>query len=293
MDRTRSISSASAVSLRRASHENETVIDRFYRILDDSFEISARGTSISLEVFCGYIQFISSMYVLPVVPAQLKAAGYIRTPTIEATALSCAFGCLLSSYITNLPFAIAPPTSVSIYLAVALQQGGLQRYHGDTAVILSGFALVIIGVIKPITTFVSRLIPDCIQASTAVGIGLITAFAGLIELELVVPGRFTILELGSITPSIIIAICSSALIATAMHFHVKGSFVSGLVFGTFVWWLYSNSWPEKIWQMPDFDFDIDVSVDLSVLALLCNLVFLYILALNGIARSMSGKSNKL
>lgn len=199
--------------------------------------------------------------MFPVVPGQLSDAGYDRTSSIEATALTCGIGCILSSYISNLPFVIAPPTSVSIYLAVSLQQLNLNRIQGDSVVMLSGCALLCIGIFKPITALVTRIIPDCIQASTAVGIGLITAVAGAIELDLVVPGKYTIVEMGPITPSIIIALLA--------------------------WWAYSNEWPETIMCVPHLTVDRGVTMDFQLFGLLANLLFLYILTLSGLSRSMS------
>lgn len=131
----------------------------------DAFEIEGRNSTIETEIFAGYIHFITCLYVFPVVPAQLSDAGYEKVSSIEATALACGVGCILSGYITNLPFVIAPPTSVSIYLAVSLQQQGMNRTQADSVVILSGCALLLVGIFKPITAWVTRLIPDCIQVS--------------------------------------------------------------------------------------------------------------------------------
>lgn len=257
------------------------------RCILDAFEIEERGSTLENEIFTGFIHFITCLYVFPVVPGQLSDAGYSKVSSIEATALASGVGCIISSYITNLPFVIAPPTSVSIYLAVSLQQGGMNRIQGDSAVILSGCALLIIGLFKPITSFVTRLIPDCIQASTAVGIGLITALAGAIELDLVVPGRFTIVQMGPITSAVVIAIIATMLIAWATHNHVKGAFLTGLLFGTFAWWWYEDHWPKTLCRIPNLTIDSEVAFDSKVISLLANLIFLYILTLSGIARSMS------
>eukprot|EP01031_Cornospumella_fuschlensis_P049886 gene49886-61064_t len=116
----------------------------FEEWLRDAFEIEQRNTTIKAEIFAGYIHFISCLYILPVIPNQLSAAGYDKDDTIQATALATAFGSILSSYITNLPFVIAPPTAVSIYLAVSLQQMGMSRAQGDAAVILSGCVMLCI-----------------------------------------------------------------------------------------------------------------------------------------------------
>jgi adenine/guanine/hypoxanthine permease len=136
------------------------------------------------------------------------------------------------------------------------------------------------------------MIPDCVQASTAVGIGLITALAGLIEVNLVVRGEFTILQEGKISMEIVITIMAVILVAVAMHFHYKGSFVVGLVFGTLAWWCWDRSFPTNIAALPavsfsSFDAPLDVLFSNPVKTLLFNLVFLYILTLNGLARSLS------
>jgi xanthine/uracil/vitamin C permease (AzgA family) len=41
---------------------------------------------------------------------------------------------------------------------------------------------------------------------TAIGIGLLTALAGALDINLVTPGDYTIVTMGAITPKIMIAI---------------------------------------------------------------------------------------
>jgi hypothetical protein len=53
--------------------------------LEKLFKLSKRGTTWEMEVYCGVIQFISCVYVLPVVPLQLKAAGFNIGDTISIT----------------------------------------------------------------------------------------------------------------------------------------------------------------------------------------------------------------
>lgn len=255
--------------------------------LMESYEIEDRKTTIRTEVLGGCIQFISCLYVLPVIPAQLAGAGYDTTASIEVVALTCAIGCLLSSYITNLPFIIAPPTSISIFLAAVLQQSSMSPTQGNAAVVLSGLMLVGIGFCRPLLLLFSYLIPNCIQASTAVGIGLITALAGAIEIDLVVAGKYTLVEMGPITPEIIIATLATAIIALASHYHYKGAFVSGLVFGTFLWWASEDAWPGAVGNSPEFTVTKNFVIDGDVISLLFNLIFVYIITVNGIARSMS------
>lgn len=84
-----------------------------------------------MEAYCGVIQFISCLYVLPVVPYQMKRVGYDETGSIIATTVCCAIGSIIAAFLTDMPFIVAPPTSVSIFLAVSMQQQGLEKDAGE------------------------------------------------------------------------------------------------------------------------------------------------------------------
>jgi AGZA family xanthine/uracil permease-like MFS transporter len=131
-----------------------------------------------------------------------------------------------------------------------------------------------------------QLIPDSIQAAISVGIGMITALAGATEINLIVQGKYTILDMGPLTDEVVIAIACLILVAILMHYHIKGAFCTGLFVGTFLWWCVSKSWPTSILAAPHSQATGgEVSVD--VVLLVFNLFVLYILALNGMGRSLS------
>lgn len=54
-------------------------------VLEKLFHIRRRGTTWQMEVLTGFVQFISCMYVLPVVPSQLSRAGFDDTKTVVVT----------------------------------------------------------------------------------------------------------------------------------------------------------------------------------------------------------------
>lgn len=141
-----------------------------------------------MEIYTGIVQFISCLYVLPVVPDQMKRASYDERDSIMATTVTCAIGCIAGAFLTDMPFIIAPPTSVSIFFAVSMQQGGLTYVHGNPALMIAGGGLAFLGLVPPVGKFFTKLIPDSIQAAISVGIGLITALAGATEINLVVRG---------------------------------------------------------------------------------------------------------
>ncbi len=134
------------------------------------------------------------------------------------------------------------------------------------------------------------MIPDSIQAATAVGIGLITALAGASEIKLVIQGEYTLLDMGSLTLEIVIAIGALMIVAVLLHYHVKGAFCIGLICGTFAWWLISGEWPEALTGTPKLNIGTGIYEHDKITLLVLNLVFLYILTLNGLARGLSDLS---
>ena len=75
-------------------HVQDIVLDRDVdSVLEKLFHIKARGTTWEMECFCGFVQFVSCMYVLPVVPAQLSRAGFDDTKTVVVTVCSRVMSC--------------------------------------------------------------------------------------------------------------------------------------------------------------------------------------------------------
>lgn len=110
-----------------------------------------------MELYTGAIQFISCLYVIPVVPFQMKRVGYEEESTIMATIICCAIGCIVGAFLTDMPLIVAPPTSVSIFLAVSMQQSNMTYRDGNAALIISGAALAFVGIVPPIGRFLTRV----------------------------------------------------------------------------------------------------------------------------------------
>ncbi len=95
--------------------------------------------------------------MLPVVPFQMARVGYTEIPTVIATTLACAIGCFVGAFLTDMPLIIAPPTSVSIFMAVSMQQRGMNYMQGNAVLILSGAMLAFIGIFPPLGIFLTRV----------------------------------------------------------------------------------------------------------------------------------------
>jgi AGZA family xanthine/uracil permease-like MFS transporter len=259
----------------------------FWEMCNILFKLRRRKTTIKSEIWYGFIHFISCFYCLAVIPQQLSNAGYSSRPTIVSVALCSGFGSIFSGLFANLPFVLAPPTVISIFLSVYLQQYNEGPAEGNIAVIISGFILIFFGW-KPLGKFVARLIPISIQVGTAIGIGLLTALAGSTEIDLVETGTYTILEMGNITAEIVIAFAGVIFICIAMRYHVKGAFCIAVLTCSLIWWIYDNDWPDGIASFTRVKTFQTTGINGKVVPLLTlDLVFLYILYLNGLMTSLS------
>jgi AGZA family xanthine/uracil permease-like MFS transporter len=259
----------------------------FEEMCDILFKLRRRKATVKAELYYGVIHFISCFYALAVVPQQLENAGYDARQTIVAVALCTGIGSIISGLFANLPFVLAPPTVVSIFLSVYLQQYNYGPKEGNIAVIISGFCLILFGW-KPLGRFTARLIPISIQVGTAVGIGLLTALAGSTEINLVVSGTYTILKMGNITAEICIAFAGVIMVCIALRYHVKGSFCLAVLICSLIWWIYDDDFPTAVASVPSMElasFNHVKSKELPLLTV--DLVFLYVLYLNGLMTSLS------
>lgn len=269
--------------LRRDFYEQSNWFEIMCEIL---FHIKARGVTIQSEVYCGVIQFISCLYVLAVVPQQLSDAGYNAHASVCITALACGFGSILGGLVANLPFIIAPPTAVSIFFSVYLQERNMGSTTANIAVVLAGVLLIFLGY-RPFGRIFSYFIPNALQIGVAVGIGLFTALAGATEIDLVVGGRYTIVAMGPLTPEILVAMSGIIIVSVSLHYHFKAAFCYSIVFTTLVWWAYKNEWPDKIAESPYLTYINWGKRENEDILLTFDLFFLTILFLNGLICSLS------
>ena len=251
------------------------------------FHIKRRNTTIQRELRFGLVQFVSCLYILPVVPIQMQPAGYSIIPTIVVTAAISGIGSIICGLFANLPFIVAPPTSVSIFLSVYLQENNLDPQNGNIAVVISGICLIFVGY-RPLANFLFGLIPTSIQVGTAIGIGLITCLAGCTEINLVERGQYTILKMGAITSENVLALAGVAVVAVAVSRYVQGAFSIVLVMNTLLWWGSQNEWPSSIAETPSADYDISLkSFNNDTTFLILSLVFLYVVTVVGLVASFT------
>jgi len=261
----------------------------FEDLLNFLFKLDRRGVTIKSECVAGCVQFLSCLYVLPVIPGQLSKAGYPIDAAAVICCACCAIGSIAGGLFSNLPMIVAPPTSVSIFLVAYLRGNSMTFHQGNQAVIVSGCILIALG-FRPLSRFFSRMIPSCIQLATGIGIGMLTALAGCIEINLVQQGKYTLVELGPITDEVAIAMAGLMIVGILLYYHVKGAFCACLLFGSIVYWSDTNTFPDTIASSPTataFSELVGNTLDMNTILLFLDLSFLYIVTISGLARAFA------
>ncbi len=157
-------------------------------MLDRLFHLKRLGTSARAEVLAGATTFVTMAYIIVVNPAILEAAGIPRGPSMVATILTAAAGCLVMGLWANRPFAIAPYMGENAFIAYTVCQGmGFSWQTALGAVFLSGVAFIVLTVTR-LRAALAESIPVPLRYSFAVGIGLFLAFIGLNEMGVVTLG---------------------------------------------------------------------------------------------------------
>lgn len=257
-------------------------------VLEALFHLKRRKTNAYNEIYCGFIHYMSSLYCLTVVPQQLKKADYESYPTIIVICFCMGVGSILCGLFSNLPFVVAPPTTVVIFFSGSIRKNTLSIVEANMAVMITGALLLCLFVHRPVGKFVTRLIPTSIQVGTAIGVGLLTCLAGSMEIDMVVTGHYSILSLGNLTSELYIALAGVAVIVIGLQYQVKSAYCFGLLFSSFLWWFVSSDWPKRVFGIPYFPTTSYAHIPApneAVVGLMAELLFISILYLNGLVIS--------
>lgn len=300
----------------------------FEDLCEGLFKLKSRKTTFKAECYFGLIHFISCFYCLAVIPQIMSQTGYDSQSTFLTTALFSGGGSIICGLFANLPLVCAPVTVVALFLSVYLknlykdeesaaptlaatlspdllprffQNSNMQTFSssatsasriqvGSTSVIISGFILMLFGW-RPLGKLFSRLVPKSIQVGTAIGIGLLTALAGAVEVSIVMPGDYgQLVKLGDINDKVMISVAGVIFICILNHYHIKGSFCSGIISCSILFWIVSNEWPTGVvtvptglQKFPGFGFQSEI----GLLFLVLDLVFLYLMFLSGLIPALA------
>jgi AGZA family xanthine/uracil permease-like MFS transporter len=221
---------------------------------DKFFGLTARGTTVSTEIFAGLTTFLAMAYILTVNPSQIIGSSELPlwSSVFLATALGAFIGTVLMALFAKMPLAQAPGMGLNAAIGgiIGGWSYGMQFTFGTAMlmVLISGvlfFLLTVIpcgkdketGRLIGIREKIFDSIPKGIRVAIPVGIGLFIAYIGMQNAGLIVGNIYTQVDLVDFTSwesckTAVVALVSLLSIGILAHFKVKGAVIIGIIIAT-------------------------------------------------------------
>ena len=242
-------------------------------LLERTFQISARGSSVQREVRGGFATFFTMAYIVVLNPIILgsgvdKGGHHLSVAQLTtSTALVAAVMTAVMGLVGNLPLAIA--TGLGLNSLVAFTIAPTMSWPDAMGlVVLEGLGIVVL-VATGLRESILNAIPMPLKQAISVGIGLFIAFIGLVDSGFVtVPKSGVPVQLGTTGrlngwPVVVFAF-GLLLILVLMIRRVRGAILLGIIGATVLaivinetatvqnWGLTTPKIPDKVVGKPDF-----------------------------------------
>lgn len=205
-------------------------------MLKTYFNLDRYGTTVRREIVAGATTFVTMAYIIVVNPKILEAAGIPFGPSMVATILSAFFGTMLMGVYARRPFAIAPYMGENAFIAYTVVK--VLGYSWQTAlgaIFVAGVLFTVLTLFK-IRSWLTDQIPEGLQISFAVGIGLFLTFIGLTDAGIVVLGvPGAPVHVGDLRqPGVLLSLCCFLTVVFLMLKRVQGAMLIGILLTTFL-----------------------------------------------------------
>ncbi|MCL9777510.1 NCS2 family permease [Vibrio methylphosphonaticus] len=205
-------------------------------LIETTFKISERKSTIGTEAYAGFITFLAMSYILAVNPAILgDIPGMDRGAVFTATALAAGIATLIMGVFGNYPVMLAPGMSMNGFFKGMLLSGSvaLVWHEALLGIFFSGVIYLILSLTK-IRKAMIESIPEDLKLAITVSLGLFIAFLGLKNAGIIVANPFILVSMGDISdPKVIIAYISIFVALGCMVRDIKLatfiSFISAIV----------------------------------------------------------------
>lgn len=217
-------------------------------LLNRTFKLSERGSSVGQELRGGLVTFFAMSYILvlnPIILSTPDSTGHFlgggtdgaNTPAIAAgTALVAGVMSLLMGTVANYPMAIAAGLGLNAMLAyTVVSLPGMTWADAMGIVVLEGIVILLL-VLTGLREAIFKAVPSFLKTAISVGIGLFIALVGLVNAGIIRPGSGTPLDLG-INGSIaswplLVFILGLLSIIILMVKKVRGAILIGIIIAT-------------------------------------------------------------
>jgi len=227
--------------------------DSFYQRLDYFFKVTERGSTINTELKSGLTTFLTLSYIILVNPPLMAEAGLSLDLTTTGTCVASAITTALVGVWANLPLGCAPGIGLTAYFTYGLVGPAVSAHNALAASFLSGVVCLIFSV-SGLSDKLLKYIPDYIKYSTIVGMGLLIAFIGLVDMEAVQKGeRSTLLEMGALANwRLWLSFMSLFFLITLYSRGVQSACLLSLSLTSIIFFCVSEIWPTKFVDFPVF-----------------------------------------
>lgn len=200
-------------------------------VLEKFFNFQEHQTTLRRELMAGATTFVTMAYIIVVNPKILEAAGIPFGPSMVATILSAFFGTMLMGLYARRPFAIAPYMGENAFIAYTVVK--VLGYSWQTAlgaIFIAGLLFTILTLLK-VRSWLTDQIPEGLQISFAVGIGLFLTFIGLTDTGVVVLGvPGAPVHVGNLRqPEVVLSLFCFMTIVFLMIRRVQGAMLIGII----------------------------------------------------------------
>lgn len=187
-------------------------------------------------------------------PAALKQLkdknAATKSALFTATALSAFLATMIMAFFAKLPFALAPGMGLNAFFTFTVViQMGMSWQFALTAVFFEGIIFILLTLFN-IREAILKCIPLNIKHAVSVGIGLFIAFIGLQGAGIVTKHPATMVTLGHISPSVILALASLIFTGFLLVKKVKGALLIGILATTIVGFFIPAGGEKMVTSLP-------------------------------------------
>lgn len=208
------------------------------------------------ELKAGFVNFLANFYLIVVVPQLLNKNenGFDERETATAFVLTTFFASLCSGILSNLPVPCGPGLGGATFIAYSVLDGltdtvtDEKRKEAFTICFLAGALMLIL---SPLAILLVSLSPDSVKNAIPVGLGMIFALNGFLEMELIQTDADVGLSLHKFSVRTVLAGGGLILIALLHQKGCHAGMLIPIVGVTLISWIANvDDWPDAIVDLP-------------------------------------------
>lgn len=188
--------------------------NKFFKGLDNFFQISANNSTIRAEVVGGITTFFAMCYILFVnptsmigsyldfiYPGEVAVLNALRSGIFIGTAIGAIIGTLLMALLARMPYAQAPGMGLNAFFCTTFMAGALggtivdgveAQYQAGLAVIFVAGIIFLLISLTGIREKIANAIPQGLKKAISAGIGLFIAYIGMQNAGVIISSPYTV-----------------------------------------------------------------------------------------------------